>query len=229
MNALVGGLGQIDNTASNAFIDAVSSSMLARDAGDVCSINWGAIPSTRSVEPVVLPQFSDLSREHKKNHMSERETHDTYDRILTWPFGPRVVVSTIDLGVVLKRWSEVGRVTELARLRRVSAAIEGAARARTEEREFRSPLHQFVVDAWCGILGVKHLEWDDDIFVAGAHSLAAVQFSSMLKDSFDLRLHAMGVHEFPRVGDLVEYLQKLLDEKEAGATLDECARAGDPV
>jgi acyl transferase domain-containing protein/acyl carrier protein len=219
MNALVGGLGQIDNTCSNAFIDAVSLTRLAQEAGDVCSINWGAINSARLAEPVVLPQFADLSREHKRNHMSQAEIHQVYDRILSWSFGPRLVVSTIDLGVVLKRWGEVSRVTELARLRQVATAIGDSRRQDFSVREYRSSLHRFVVEAWCGILGIETLEWDDDLFSRGAHSLGAVQFSSMLMDSLGLRLHAMALYEFPRVGALVEYLQTLMEEKEAKAAL----------
>ena len=226
MNALVGGLGQIDNTASNAFVDAMACTELARAAGDVCSINWGAINSARLAEPVVLPQFADLSREHKKNHMTEAEIHQVYDRILSWSFGPRLVVSTIDLKVVLQRWGEVSRVTELARLRRVATSLGEAKQAQGAPREYRSRLHRFVVEAWSGILGVEDLQWDDDLFARGAHSLGAVQFSSMLKDEFGLRLHAMGLYEFPRLGALVEYLQKLLDEQEAKAALGGRAREG---
>jgi acyl transferase domain-containing protein len=215
MNALVGGLGQIDNTAANAFVDAIATSELAAKAGQVCSINWGAINSARLAEPVVLPQFEDLSREHKKNHMSDDEIRQVYDRILSWSFGPRLVVSTIDFGVVLKRWGDVARVTELGRLRRVAKAIGERESATAPAQEYRSSLHRFVVEAWSGILGVERLEWDDNLIARGAHSLAAVQFSSMLKESLDLRLHAMGLYEFPQVGAMVEYLQGLLDEKQA--------------
>lgn len=220
MNSLVGGLGQIDNTASNAFVDAAATTTLALEAGEVCAINWGAINSARLAEPVVLPQFADLSREHKKNHMSETEIHQVYDRILGWSLGSRLAVSTIDFGVVLRRWSEVSRVTELARLRRVATTIDATRPARPVARTYRSPVHRFVVEAWAGILGVEDLDWQDDLFTHGAHSLSAVQFSSMVKESLGLRLHAMGLYEFPRVGQLVEYLQKLQHEHDAKAALN---------
>jgi NAD(P)-dependent dehydrogenase (short-subunit alcohol dehydrogenase family)/acyl carrier protein len=219
MNSLVGGLGQIDNTASNAFVDAMALTQLAQRAGDVCSINWGAINSARLHEPVVLPQFADLSREHKKNHMSDAEISQVYDRILSWSFGARLVVSTIDFDIVLKRWGEVARVTELGRLRRVAAALGEARPPEGPARAYRSSTHRFVVEAWAGILGVDGLEWDDDLFARGAHSLAAVQFASMLKESLGLRFHAMGVYEFPRVGAMVEYVQQLQDDRDAKAAL----------
>jgi NAD(P)-dependent dehydrogenase (short-subunit alcohol dehydrogenase family)/acyl carrier protein len=224
MNSIIGGLGQIDNTATNAFIDTLATTPFVQALGDVTAINWGAVNSERVARANVLPQFADLSREHKKNYMSDQEIHDVYDRLLAWTFGPRLVVSTIDFAMVLERWGEVSRVTELSRLRQVASSVAASASGTKAQVEYRSKVHQFVAESWSGILGVQEIGWDSNLFDLGAHSLGAVQFVSMLKDSYGVSLHAMNVYEFQKLGVLVEYVEKLVQGKEAKALINRSGR-----
>jgi len=219
MNSLIGGLGQIDNTAANAFLDSVVTTAFAQSVGDVSSINWGAVNSERRTKPNVLAQFEDLSREHKKNFMTEREIHDVYDRILHWRFGPRLVLSTIDFATVLERWGEVSRVTELSRLKEVATSV-ATARSGKAEGTYRSEVHRFIAESWSGILGVADIGWKDNLFELGAHSLGAVQFVSMLKDEYGVGVHAMNIYEFQTLGVVVEFVEKLVQEKEAKALIN---------
>lgn len=214
MNSIIGGLGQIDNAAANAFVDALAQTPLAASLGDICSTNWGAVNAERLTRPNVLPQFADLSREHMRNHMTEREIAAVYDRILHWNFGPRLVISTIDFDSVLEHWGEVSKVTELARLRHVAA--EAGERAPEDDGyAYRSELHRFVETSWARILGVAHVDWDGVLLELGAHSLSAVQFVSMIKDRYDVSLHAMIIYEIRTLGLLVEHIETKLLEKAA--------------
>ncbi|KVG17974.1 SDR family oxidoreductase [Burkholderia thailandensis] len=218
MNSIIGGLGQIDNAAANAFVDAVAQTSLAASLGDICSTNWGAVNAERLTRPNVLPQFADLSREHMRNHMTEREIAAVYDRILHWNFGPRLVISTIDFDSVLEHWGEVSKVTELARLRHVAAEAGEQASARAPDDDgyaYRSELHRFVETSWARILGVAHVDWDGVLLELGAHSLSAVQFVSMVKDRYDVSLHAMIIYEIRTLGLLVEHIETKLLEKAA--------------
>ncbi|AJY32938.1 3-beta hydroxysteroid dehydrogenase/isomerase family protein [Burkholderia thailandensis 34] len=218
MNSIIGGLGQIDNAAANAFVDAVAQTSLAASLGDICSTNWGAVNAERLTRPNVLPQFADLSREHMRNHMTEREIAAVYDRILHWNFGPRLVISTIDFDSVLEHWGEVSKVTELARLRHVAAEAGEQASARASDDDgyaYRSELHRFVETSWARILGVAHVDWDGVLLELGAHSLSAVQFVSMVKDRYDVSLHAMIIYEIRTLGLLVEHIETKLLEKAA--------------
>ncbi|MCR1766002.1 SDR family oxidoreductase [Burkholderia glumae] len=214
MNSIIGGLGQIDNAAANAFVDAIAQTGLAAELGDVCSTNWGAVNAERLTRPNVLPQFADLSREHMRNHMTEQEIAAVYDRILHWNFGPRLVISTIDFDSVLEHWGEVSKVTELARLRDV--AQEAGTRAGEDDGQvYRSDLHRFVERSWAAILGAPRLGWDDVLLEQGAHSLSAVQFVSMIKDRYQIGLHAMIIYEIRTLGLLVEHIEAKLLERDA--------------
>jgi len=224
MNSLVGGLGQIDNTAANAFLDAIAETRLAQSAGDVCAINWGAVNAERRFQPNVLPQFEDLSHEHKRNYMTEAEMYAVYDRILSWSFGPRLVLSTIDFATVLERWGEVSRVTELSRLRRVASTVTAVAPLRPRRRHTGSEVEGFVIEAWSSLLGVDELAPDDDLFAKGAHSLSAVQFASMLQDAYGVSMHAMNSYQFPRVADLARHVEKLVQERDAKARIQQGER-----
>ncbi|QKM47192.1 hypothetical protein B7760_01201 [Burkholderia glumae] len=174
----------------------------------------GAVNAERLTRPNVLPQFADLSREHMRNHMTEQEIAAVYDRILHWNFGPRLVISTIDFDSVLEHWGEVSKVTELARLRDV--AQEAGTRAGEDDGQvYRSDLHRFVERSWAAILGAPRLGWDDVLLEQGAHSLSAVQFVSMIKDRYQIGLHAMIIYEIRTLGLLVEHIEAKLLERDA--------------
>ncbi|MBA2652787.1 MAG: KR domain-containing protein, partial [Tatlockia sp.] len=115
MNAIIGGLGQLDNTAANSFIDYMAEFMASQSGQNVFAINWGAVNLDRPMKVNVLHQFEDLSIEHKKNNMTDEESNQIYDRLLSVHPGPRLVISTIDMQTVLKNWNRVASIEELAK------------------------------------------------------------------------------------------------------------------
>jgi acyl transferase domain-containing protein len=211
MNAIIGGLGQLDNTAANAFIDYLSEYSAARFNQPTLAINWGAINVNRPMPVNVLHQFTDLSHEHKKNRMTDNEVNAVYDRILTQKLGARVVISTIDMNVVLESWNRVASIHELAKERQ--AYNSGLSKTLTLENTPQTVNEKLLASLWQELLGVETIGLDDDFFALGGHSLAAVQISTKIQEQLGLKFHVMNLYEMPTLKQFSQYINQQLSSK----------------
>lgn len=223
MNSIIGGLGQFDNTAANSFIDCFAQSAAKQSAKRVFAINWGAVNASRPPKVNVLEQFIELSTEHKKNKMTDPEIHAVYDRILSYNFGPRLVVSTIDFSQVLKNWNFVASVDELAKERQ----MEHKQVARNETNaNYVAPVSAIqlkLCEFWEEILGINGLGVDDDIFSLGGHSLACIQFINKVKQELNIKTHVMNIYEMPTVSKFSAYIEQQLKTKQSMRAMAEVA------
>ncbi|MCB1135338.1 MAG: SDR family oxidoreductase, partial [Chlamydiia bacterium] len=211
MNAIIGGLGQIDNTAANAFIDAYAEELDARGKTRVLAINWGAVNEARARNYATSPQFAELSREHIKNKMTKEEIFDVYRRLFSSTLGPRIVVSTIDFNEVIRNWSRVGSLKELVKQTQ-SQPRTLVHRDLPDEERPQSEMEQAIAGYWSTALGVDSVRRSDDFFELGGNSLLAIQFIGMLTREFPIRVHAMSIYEYPSLMAFAKYAEQLRQE-----------------
>lgn len=211
MNAIIGGLGQLDNTAANAFIDYMAEFMNQESGMPIFAINWGAINTNRPMKVNVLHQFTDLSTEHKKNRMTDDEVNEVYDRLLANPPQGRVVISTIDMKTVLKSWNRVASIDELAKDRK--SYQQQVVRIISAEECPRTEVESWISDKWQQLLGLGSIGLKDNFFALGGHSLAAVQFMTKVKETYHLKIHVMTLYELPTLEQFSGYLEQQLKQK----------------
>lgn len=211
MNAIIGGLGQLDNTAANAFIDYMADYIAGKTGMNVFAINWGAINVNRPMKVNVLHQFADLSTEHKKNRMTDDEVNEVYDRLLAQRIGSRIVISTIDMNTVLKSWNRVSSIEELTKDRPAYQTVREDSLS--QEDAPKTDMQNWVKERWQQLLGLDLISIKDDFFSMGGHSLAAVQFVTKIKQTFNLKLHVMNLYEMPVLEQFSDYLDKQLKSK----------------
>jgi polyketide synthase PksJ len=204
MNALIGGLGQLDNTAANAFIDYMSDYINLESGNNVFAINWGAVNSSRPPKVNVLHQFMDLSTEHKKNNMTDDEINQIYDRLLSTRPGSRIVISPIAIDNVLKNWNRVSSVVELTKDR--PSYVRNQERVLDETEQPQSSLQQWVSQCWQQLLGLNVVGLQDNFFVLGGHSLAAMQFIAKVKEEYQIKTHVMNLYELPTLQAFSDFL-----------------------
>lgn len=216
MNSIIGGLGQLDNTAANAFIDYLADYQQMRTGQNVFAINWGAVNVNRPMPVNVLHQFIDLSTEHKKNRMTDEEVNEVYTRILRQHIGSRVVVSTIDFNTILESWNRVSSIQELSKERQ---AYQQTVEAISSDQHPQGQLEQFVADCWQQLLGINAVGRHHNFFELGGHSLAAVQFITKIQNKYGLKFHVMNLYELPTLKEISHYLQQQLMRKEGSKSL----------
>ena len=210
MNSIIGGLGQIDNTAANAFVDAYAEYCMNQGHTHVLAINWGAVNEARARNYSALPQFAELSREHIKNKMTLHEIFDVYKRLFSTRLGPRVVVSTLDFNQVIENWSRVGSLTSL-----IQTKVQKRSRHDVTQGNFALPqnaLEEEIAMLWQELLGIDQVGLDDDFFDLGGHSLVAIQFIGQLTKRYPIKMHAMSIYEYTSVKEFSAYVGKLLKE-----------------
>lgn len=208
MNAIIGGLGQIDNTAANAFVDSYAEYCMEQGYSNVFAINWGAVNEARARNYAESPLFDKLSDEHIKNRMTKSEIFDVYTRLFSTKLSPRIVVSTIDFQDVIENWSQVGSLSALSK----EIQIEKQARKNFTDTMFRKPSNQyqqFIAELWERLLGLDVIGLDDDFFVMGGNSLIAIQCISAIKEKFGVKMHAMSIYEYSTLIQFSDYIQKL--------------------
>ncbi|HCN03951.1 SDR family NAD(P)-dependent oxidoreductase [Pantoea ananatis] len=211
MNAIIGGLGQVDNTAANAFVDAWAEHCHQRGYTQVLAINWGAVNEARARNYSAQPQFKELSREHIKNKMSQDEIFEVYRRLFSTTFGSRVVVSTLDFNKVIENWSRVGSVASLTQ----KVTLISRSRDEFVQTSWKDPLSTYeitVAKHWEALLGIERVGNDDNFFELGGNSLIVLQLISLLKKDYPIRMHAMAIYEHPTVREFAAHVEQLARE-----------------
>ena len=213
MNSIIGGLGQIDNTAANAYIDAFAEFCHLQGNTNVLAINWGAVNEARARNYSALPQFKELSKEHIKNKMTKEEIFEVYRRLFSSYFGPRVVVSTLNFNKVIENWTRVGSLQSLVK------KVDVVSKRRDEfvSIKFIEPITSFekkVASYWQELLGIEKIGREDNFFELGGNSLVVIQLIGMLKKDYPIRMHAMSMYEYPTVREFAAYIEQLYKEFE---------------
>ncbi|MFQ5730108.1 MAG: SDR family NAD(P)-dependent oxidoreductase [Waddliaceae bacterium] len=211
MNSIIGGLGQVDNTAANAFVDAYAEFCVNDGHTNVYAINWGAVNEARARNYSALPQFSNLSQEHIKNKMTKDEIFDVYRRLFSVHLGPRIVVSTLEFNEVIKNWNRVGSLKELVK------EMQVAQKSRSElvSKEHIEPITEMektIARYWQDLLGIDQISRNDDFFELGGNSLVAIQFMGKLTSEFPIKIHAMSIYEYPTLESFAAYAEQLVTE-----------------
>lgn len=211
MNSIIGGLGQIDNTAANAFVDAWAEQCHQQGYTQVLAINWGAVNEARARNYSALPQFKELSREHVKNKMTQEEIFEVYRRLFASSFGSRVVVSTLDFNKVIENWSRVGSVESLTR-KVTLAALNRTEFVQTAWSQPTTPYEICIAGHWQSLLGIEYVGNDDNFFELGGNSLIVLQLIGLLKQDYPIRMHAMAIYEHPTVREFASHVEQLVRE-----------------
>lgn len=211
MNAIIGGLGQLDNTAANVTVDYLAEYYSAKTGRKFISINWGAINMDRPLKVNVVPQFANLSTEHKRNRMNDDETKAVYSRLLSQLPTPRIVISTLPMDDVLLNWNRVASLKELDN----EITIHEPVHKIVPETELpKTEMECWVSDIWSRILGIPSLSKSSNFFSLGGHSLSAVQFVTRVLNEHGLKIHVMNLYELPTLAEFSNYLEKLLQQKQ---------------
>ena len=209
MNAVIGGLGQLDNTAANTCIDYLADYYTALTGRPFLSINWGAINMDNPLKVNVVPQFAQLSAEHKRNRMTEAETRAVYSILLSNQLCPRVVISTLPMEDVLLNWNRVASFKQLDNDVLISKPLN------LEEDALKTQTQRWIAASWSRLLGVESIGLTTNFFSLGGHSLSAVQFMTRILEEHGLKIHVMTLYELPTLAEFSGYMDNLKQQKQA--------------
>jgi acyl carrier protein len=216
INSVIGGAGQVDYCAANAFLDAFAAmKSAAHSNGKVISVNWSAWKDVgMAVETEVPAHLSKIKEANLRNGLLSSEGVEVFNRILANP-QPQVIVSPVRLEDVLDAawnknvWTsennpqnpldqEIGSDDSSDRLEKPASYI--APTSQTEKT---------LTPIWESLLGVKHLGINDNFFELGGHSLMATQILSRIRDIFKVNIPLRTFFEANTIAELSKQIDTI--------------------
>jgi acyl transferase domain-containing protein len=220
MNSVLGGFGEVDYCAANAFLDAFAHYYSSRHDVPAVSINWDVWGEVGLAVNYAPPAgLANRLGERLKRGILNAEGAEAFDRILSTGL-PQVIVSTQDLRAVIEQ-------------NNVAAAANGSAAAGATRATHTRPsvsaayvapegeLEQTVAAVWQELLGIEQVGANDNFFELGGHSLLGTLLLTRLRARFQVELPLRVIFEAPTVAELCVYVEDaLLSELEemAGET-----------
>lgn len=175
--SLVGGLGQADYSAANAYLDAVARRWRHRGF-PVVSVNWDAWAETGMA-------VAYAARTSKGAAVPVRGLTNDEGRAIF-----ALAVASGEAQIAVSKYGSIERLIE----RELSQRSPGRSAAREPGRHGGGEsVEAFLFRLWREMLGVDALTADDDFFELGGHSLLATQLISRVRDRYD---HCLMLSEF---------------------------------
>jgi NAD(P)-dependent dehydrogenase (short-subunit alcohol dehydrogenase family)/acyl carrier protein len=205
--ASIGGFGESDYCAANAFLDAFAASATGRVAQRVVSAGWGAwqFDAWQSVTLAGNPALEMVRQYRDEFGITDAEGPDTLTRIAA-AGAPQVLVLTKPLADVVADLAALSNPDgELA-----SGSTNGQRFPRPELRTPylapRSKVEARVAEVWQDCLGIEQVGVHDPFFELGGTSLVGITVVNRLSKEFGVELAAATLFERPTVSQFAELL-----------------------
>jgi NAD(P)-dependent dehydrogenase (short-subunit alcohol dehydrogenase family)/acyl carrier protein len=209
ITSLTGGLGQVDDCAANAYLDAVAEAgagSLPWVAIDWCEWQWDAWTEATLADPGLV---AGLRQYREAYGLRFGEGMEALERVLSSGLR-RVVVLTRDLRAVLAQQHSLPEVLgDLDHL----AEINRSRRATRPRPDLPVPYAAL----WRELLGVEEIGIYDDFFQLGGHSLLGLQLLSRLQAAFGVEVPLRTLFDAPTLAELSVALHDLRSAQGAEA------------
>ncbi len=208
--ALVGGLGQVDYCAANAFLDALAVHLSKRFPARVVSIGWGPWQwdAWQATLTAAVPQMQEaMAAARAAFGITFEEGAAAFERALSCGL-PHVVVSPQDLDEMVRRHA-AGIPTEIGRYLE-APSLHARPALRSGYTEPAGALEERIAGIWQEVLGIDRVGRNDDFFELGGHSLAGMRVAARLRGDFGVALPMRALFESRTVAALAASVEALL-------------------
>jgi NAD(P)-dependent dehydrogenase (short-subunit alcohol dehydrogenase family) len=196
--SVLGGLGQVDYCAANAFLDAFAA------RGGAVAINWD--------------RWSEVGMAAGGQGLLTAEGVEAFERAVAGGFS-RVIVSTRPLEALIERT----RTRQPAREARPAAAEAKHSRPdlATPYVAPRSETERVLAGIWEEVLGIGPVGVHDDFHELGGHSLIALRVLSRVRQALGSELPLRAIFDAPTVARLAVRILESETRRAEGDDLDE--------
>lgn len=205
---ITGGLGEIDYTAANAFLDAFSAYCRQRYDWPCQVIDWGPWCWDAWQEDLYASSpegWSHIKYMREQFGITFAAGEDALARILASPLR-RVAVLTQDIATTIAQWSKLSSPAFLAQ---VAPARTGYARPNLKNPYVppRSTDEQKIAAIWQDALGIEAIGIHDHFFELGGNSLVGMQVIARLQYEFQRELSIVSLFEGPTISTLLRIIK----------------------
>ncbi|HEY8981707.1 MAG TPA: SDR family NAD(P)-dependent oxidoreductase, partial [Streptomyces sp.] len=223
----IGGLGESDYAAANAFLDAFAAAEDGRGrvARRVVSVGWGPWRRDRWQTAVFADQPELLA-----HMLAQREAHGIPDDLGTGALARMIVAGPAQVYALGRPLADLAAETSAPAVapRSSSAARHPRPELRTAFVAPRGDAERRVAEVWQDLLGIEAVGIHDAFFELGGTSLTGLAVVARLSAEFGVELAAAGLFERPTVAQLAELLSGASpDGAPAPAATDAAAARGE--
>jgi acyl transferase domain-containing protein/acyl carrier protein len=247
LSSVLGGFGQVDYCAGNAYLDAVAHQR-TRNGRRTLAINWDYWQEVGMAAKTTVPaHLQELRDAELLIGISPEEGKEAFERALGASL-TQVFISTQDF---LKREEAVdalfksdSSMQDSLGLSFDSITLHPRPNLETEYVAPRNEIETTIVDLWQKALGIDGVGINDDFFALGGHSLLATHLAAQLRKVLAVEMPMRTLFEAPTVAGLalavvkaraaqtdhgdvsetVDILEKLTDEEAAALLAGEAAK-----
>ena len=210
--AVLGGPGQVDYCAANAFEDAYARHRASAPGPFFLSLGWDTWHEAgMAVETELPPALADERRAWLRSQggIASAEGGEVFARALGQPL-PHLLVSRTALLARLAAYAPTPPAAPGQAPRPAPAAVAAAVHSRPElGTPFVAPrdeIEQVICEVWREMLGFDRIGVHDDLFDLGGHSLLATQVVNRLRETFGVPLKLAAVFDTPTVAGMAAAL-----------------------
>ncbi len=210
----LGGVGQVDYCAANAFLDAYAQA--SQPARPVISVNWDLWQQVGMGVNTPVPAHMQEERNRAlQAGILPEEGREIFDRVIN-SGQAQILIWTKESSIFRGEGAEgAGRKGE----------IPAERPAGYERPELSSPYvapkdetEQKVAEMWAELLGIKQIGAADNFFELGGHSLLATQLISRVREVFKVEMPLRTLFENPTIAGLSGFVRWAEKEKKAATT-----------
>lgn len=202
--ALLGGLGSIAYSAGSLFMDAFAESLASNRDTRMISADWDPW-LIRSDERIHATYDTGL----QKHALNPEESWETFRRVISSASPGRIVISTGNLALRMKFWTENAPAVEAsAEENRTSHTLHARPALATAYVPPRSELESTVLEIWQKVLGLEQLGVHDNFFDLGGNSLIGLRMITAVKKALQIELPIMALFEGPTVSALCRRIEE---------------------
>jgi amino acid adenylation domain-containing protein len=201
--SVLGGAGQVDYCAANAFLDAFAHEHTRRTGVFTVAINWDTWRDVGMAVNTDLPSQLESRREAALDRaMTPHEGIEIFERVLSLSSASQVLVSTIEWG------SRIGGGVAASPAAATEAAPASAASGLQAPAGALSAdqIEQTILAVWQNLLGIEAIARTDNFFELGGHSLLLLQAQTALSQKLRREVPVTTLFQYSTVAALTEHL-----------------------
>jgi acyl transferase domain-containing protein len=205
--SVLGGAGQSDYTAANAYLDAFANDYRRRTGAFAISIDWDAWRDAGMAVDTALPRGLEDRREAAlARGMSGDEGIDVLLRVLALDLPAQVLVSTTGFGIDRRQAAPAAAGRDEQARPAASLAHHSRPTLATAFAPPVNPVEQTLAGVWQRLLGIEAIGRHDNFFDLGGHSLLLVQAHATITQEVGRAFPVTALFEFPTIASLAAHL-----------------------
>ncbi len=221
LSAQVGGIGNVDYCAANAFLDAYAQKY--HSEMNVTSVNWDGWREVGMGAGGEVPDYlKEKTEQNMKFSMLPEEGIEAFDRIVGSAHS-QVIVSSRALAGALQTVNVGPRANDIITDRPPQEPSHPRPALSSEYIAPGNSTEEFIAGIWRELLGMANIGIHDNFFDLGGSSLLAPSLISRVNRTFQVDLPVAALFENPTVHLLS---QSVLQEGKHDLSMDESKRRG---